>query len=133
MITAAIWYVDQWVKHPFGGGATKHMMKPGTSRDYEMMPAALVYALWTGGVPALHIAGTPYHKLANWTYDAYDYLYRTEPIVRHSQLARGGMSRRLWFKRGFAKVATRAIPGIGWALFAFDIYSVSKWYLETDF
>ena len=142
MITAAVWYVDQWIKHPFGGGATKHMMAPGPDREYEMMPLALLYALMTGGIPALHIAGTPYHKLADWTYDAYDYLDRTEDLHRRPTRLQVNWKNPLrsrithntvWLRRGLAKVATRALPGIGWALFAYDIYSVSKWYLETDF
>ncbi len=123
MIIGSLWYLDQWYKNPLGGGIARSMMASQSSEG-EMMPAALLYSLTTAGIPAVHIAGLPYHSIANVSYDMLDYVDRTDSIWR-SQLPR--LASKKGMLRLGAKVGGRAIPGLGWALFAVDMWHVGKW------
>ncbi len=130
MISGAVWYLDKWSKHKYGGQATWAMTAPGSNREYDMMPAALIYGLFTAGIPAVHIAAMPYAKIADLSYDLAEYASRTDSIWR-SQIPK--FFTRKGMLRVGAKIGARALPVVGWALLAYDVYNVSKWYLETDF
>ena len=144
MIIGALWYFDQWYDSPFGGGVARDMMKHQSSEG-EMIPAAFVWSAATFGVPAVHIAGMPYHSIFKKGAQLSEYVARTAPtpVWLHPAskfdmttmkwvLPRAKLSRKMLL-RGVAKVGARAVPGLGWALLAVDLYHVGKWYMETDF
>jgi hypothetical protein len=123
MIIGALWYIDQWNKNPLGGGLARGMMASSSSEG-EMVPAALMYSLATAGVPAVHIAGMPYHTIAQKSYDMLEYAERTDSMWR-SQIPK--LASRKGMLRLGAKVGGRVVPGLGWALFALDMWYVGKW------
>ena len=135
MIWAAIWYLDKWANSPYGGGVAWSMTKPGSSGEYEMMPGALVYTLATAALPAVHIAGTPYGAISKVASRLDEYVYNTSTTGKMSSFSftkkRFVYSNR-WLLRSGAKVGSRLVPGLGWGLLAYDLYTVGRWYMQDE-
>lgn len=135
MLFASIWYLDLWSKSSVGGGFARSMTKPGASGEYEMMPAALVWTLATAGVPAIHIAGTPYHQISKASAYLDDYVHVTDPKGKMSHFSftkRRFVYSNQWLRRSAARVGARLVPGLGWGLLAYDLYTVGRWYMQDE-
>lgn len=142
MIGASIWYAQQWDKFhsPYYGDYRDAL-------DREDPHAAVVpfYVTATFAFPSVAIATSPYAYLfskasqLSHRADLLDYeLSSVKHFARHAPFSdivpmRAAASRRLASKWFLARAGARLLPGLGWGLLAYDIYSVSKWYLESDF
>lgn len=127
MIIGGLWWIEQWHK--------AHKKFYGYADDSpEGQVGSVVYAIMTGVAPAVAISASPYGYMQIVKHNADDYLARRGYQGRH--WAFDIRSKRFTFSRSFsrrlllrggAKLATRAIPVVGWALFAWDMWLVGKW------
>ena len=133
MIVGAFWFLDQWVDSGFGDFAWS--MAKDDDGENMMMPGALVFSLATAGIPAVTIAAMPYHTISVASSKLDEYVYRTSTTGKMSHFSftkqRFVFSRR-WLLRSTAKVGARLVPGLGWALLAWDLYSLADWYMRSD-
>jgi hypothetical protein len=140
MISGAVWYLQQWDEFhaPYYGDYRESM----SEKKSAVVP---FYAFATLAVPAVGIGISPYaylfskgHQLSGIADDAAYDLARNRHIFQHAPFSkiapmRGAASRVLASKWLFARAGARLVPGLGWALLAYDLYNVGKWYIESDF
>jgi hypothetical protein len=139
MISNALWYIHQWNRARWGGELSRDMMEHGDKDSLATSFGIIGHAFGTGLVPATIIGTSPYAALQYGSMAAEDYLARKAYLGEHASWSLSkarwtysrSFSRRL-IAKGAAKVATRFIPIVGWGLFAYDLYNVGKWYLESD-
>ena len=129
MIIGALWWLEQWHK------AHKPYYQYADDSSYGM-PASVLYATMTGVVPAAFIAASPYGQLQRITMGIEDYSSRRAydkstlhfstkfPFARRKFVHSAGKRAALKFG---ARVGARFVPGLGWALFAVDMWHVGKW------
>lgn len=117
MITGAVWYLDQLATHKWGGKAAIRAVQIDDSLAGPMIIAGFAWGL----VPAAHIAAVPYSKIVRTTQDIRSFLYRTS----HYYIFPKGSARAR--NKLLAKIGARAVPGLGWALLAYDLYSAGKY------
>jgi hypothetical protein len=133
MFSTALWVLDQEQKV-----YERHFGSP-TTHESELSALALTGA----GVQTAVLGGSPYRGMIYW-YGHEEFFQ--EQLFKHSRRSAGGKGVPLGFTFGkgisgfqfrfmkasfgrklAAKVATRFIPGLGWALFAVDMWHVGKW------
>lgn len=133
MIIGAFWYLDKWAHSGFGDFAWS--MAKTDDGENMMMPGALVFSLATAGVPALAIAAMPYQTISVASSKLDEYVYRTSTTGKMSSFSftkRRFVYSNRWLLRSAAKIGARAVPGLGWALLAYDLYTVADWYMRSD-
>ena len=142
MFRTAIWFLEQevrWGRTLFGPDST-----PGELTLDEIAAAGVFGTM--GAVQTFFIGTAPYHALYKMGSSmALDADRITEAISRERWIGRSPLWRHFnltWgtkparsqlLKRAALKVGARAIPGLGWALFATDVYFSAKWISENYF
>ena len=106
----------------------------GSVSFYALLAAALPQTVLVGSMPYIGLI------LAQGVAEDYAWV-RTAPQWKIKKFVPGpggkgvraigwSTSRRSMVKLGVAKVGSRFIPYVGWALLAYDAYSVAKWAKE---
>ena len=134
MLSTAIWVLEQeaaWVSRNLT-----------YTRQSENDPTGLIFASTFGVAQTAAISLTPYYQISKassalrWVADDIAYS-RKHPILSkfwpltghlhnyHPKLLR--FARKGGMRRLAVKVGARAVPGLGWALFAVDMWMVGKW------
>ena len=148
MIRGSIWYMEQWDKLHSPMYKPVYDASTDTRRSKYSRAAgftsAILYSAMTGLTPSIVIASSPYHIMYSVSSDL-SLGWRTAMRAEGGMLVHTtGVSRwvlggsddvfRLVRSRLFlAKAGARLIPGLGWALLAYDLYTVGNWYMKTDF
>ena len=136
MFRTAIWFLEQearWGRSLLGPDTT-----PGELTVPEIAAIGGFGAM--GAVQTFFIGTAPYHGLYKMGSSmALDADRITEAISRERWIGRSPLWRHFnltWgtkparsqlFKRAALKLGSRAVPGLGWALFVVDMWAVGKW------
>ncbi len=139
MLTGAVWYLVGWDKfHSPYYGRVSSALQEGNRGALASIP----YALWTGVAPAVLMGLGPYHymftKPAEWGHTATmidDELRSVRHIARHFPRLgpmNAAVSQRMATRAMYLRVGARLVPFLGWALLAYDVAQLSKWYIESD-
>ncbi|HHZ64180.1 MAG TPA: hypothetical protein EYN51_01555 [Flavobacteriales bacterium] len=150
MIRGAIWWLEQWnnihspLYRPFGDAILSEDSELSDSRKLAGFTSGLLYAGMTGLAPAIVIGSSPYlymSKAGGSLSEGWRTAMRVEggllahttPVSRWILGGSDDVFRLVRSRLFLAKVGARFIPGLGWGLLAYDLYTVGKWYMETDF
>ena len=127
MFIHGLWWIEQW--HEWHAPYYQY-----ADDSPEGQVASPIYAILTGVAPAVGISLGTYGGIQAITMGLEDYVERRAYQGRHwafdIKSARFTFSRsasRRMLLRGAAKVGARVVPGLGWALFAVDMWHVGKW------
>lgn len=134
MMKAAAWYAGEW--HKFH----KSAYAPSVDRATEhpvFGSLAMLYVSETLALPIVAASVSPYVKLHQVSQQMDWALEASRPGMR-APLHNWSPKLYKFGKRGLAarialRIGSRAIPYVGWSLLVYDLYSVGKWFMETDF
>lgn len=148
MLRGSVWYLEQWdrIHSPMYKPFADAVFHSDISDERKAVgwSAGVLYTVMTALSPAIIIGVSPYQGMYRVSSEL-SLGWRTAMRAEGGMLAHStGVSR--WILAGtddvfnvvrsrlfLAKAGSRLIPGVGWALFAYDLYKVGQWYMETDF
>ena len=129
MFIHGLWWIEQW--HEWHAPYYQY-----ADDSPEGRVASPIYAIMTGVAPAVGISLGTYGGIQAITMGLEDYSSRraydkatlhfstTFPFARRQFVHSAGKRAALKFG---ARVGARFMPGLGWALFAVDMWHVGKW------
>lgn len=122
-----------------------------TRRGEKASPSLVALSNYAAALGLAHLAGSPYHTIGRVTerLGAFNRGVRAQQVARsqHSYMVRHGMNiskssashfaqagvgrarSRMALRIG-AKMGARLIPGLGWALLVYDVYTVTNMILD---